>query len=139
MGDVSFLADQRGYLLDTHTFLWAVQEPARLGRLSRQVIESSETTLYLSAISAYEVSYKHRLGKLQDYAFVVENYAEVMRRLSVVDLPIALAHSYQAGTMEWEHRDPFDRLLVAQAALENLTLITDDERIRSHPWVTTVW
>ncbi|MDR2108816.1 MAG: type II toxin-antitoxin system VapC family toxin [Coriobacteriales bacterium] len=139
MGSVSRLSAQRDYLLDTHSFLWAAQDPDRLGRLSREIIESSDTRLYLSAISAYETSYKYRAGKLKDYAFVVENYAEVMRRLSVIDLPVTALHSHQAGIMEWEHRDPFDRLLVAQAAAENLVLITDDEKIRAHPWVATIW
>jgi PIN domain nuclease of toxin-antitoxin system len=83
---------------------------------------------------------KHNLRKLDvSYTFVVENYTEVARKLGTIDLPVTLAHAYQAGAMEWPHRDPFDRILAAQAALENLVLITDDAALKNHPWVETLW
>jgi PIN domain nuclease of toxin-antitoxin system len=79
------------------------------------------------------------LGKLDAYGFLIANYTEVARRLTVVDLPVTLAHTYQAGSFEWEHRDPFDRVLAAQAALENLVIITDDSKLKAAPWFETVW
>ena len=139
MGRLAFFPDTKGYLLDTHTFLWAVHEPERLGKQALRIMEDITSKLYLSAISAYEVTNKYRNGKLNEYRFVVENYTEVMRKLGAIELPVTLAHTYQAGHMDWEHRDPFDRILASQAALENLVLITHDEALQTHPWFDTVW
>jgi len=136
----STAGNHKGYLLDTHTFLWALKNPKRLGELARQILENADTCLYLSSISAFEVMNKQRVGKLDPtYESVVENYTQYARRLGVDDLPLTLAHTYLAGNMEWEHKDPFDRLIVAQASLENLAIITDDAQIQAHPWVDTVW
>ncbi|MDR1014068.1 MAG: type II toxin-antitoxin system VapC family toxin [Coriobacteriales bacterium] len=140
MGELVALNGHRGYLLDTHTFLWAARNPKRLGKAARAALEAPDRRLYLSSFSAYEVARKHHIGKLDpSYAFVVENYTEVARRLGVTDLPVTLAHAYQAGQMDWPHRDPFDRVIAAQAALENLVLITNDAALGVHPWVETVW
>jgi len=140
MGTVNVLGDHKGYLLDTHTFLWALKRPERLGILARRLIEDPGMRLYLSSISAFEVANKHRLGKLDiSYACVIENYTRYAQQLGVEDLPLTLAHTYLAGTMEWEHRDPFDRFIVAQASLENLAIITDDVQIKNHTWVDTIW
>ena len=140
MGSLSATEGQNGFLLDTHTFLWAVKRPERLGEKARSIIEDVNATLYLSSISAFETANKSRLGKLDSsYENVVENYTLFEARLGAKDLPLTLAHTYLAGSMDWEHRDPFDRFLVAQASLENLVIITDDEQIRNHPWINTVW
>ena len=140
MGSLAALGDHRGYLLDTHTFLWAVKRPERLGKLARSLIEDPDTRLYLSSISAIEAANKHRLGKLDaSYTSVIENYTQYAQQLGAEDLPLTLAHAYLAGTLEWGHRDPFDRFIVAQASLENLAIITDDAQIKSHSWVDTIW
>jgi PIN domain nuclease of toxin-antitoxin system len=140
MGELAVFGGQRGYLLDTHTFLWAARNPKRLGKTARAVLEGLDQQLYLSSFSAYEITQKHRLGKLDpSYGFIVENYTEVVRKLGVIDLPVTLAHAYQAGQMGWPHRDPFDRIITAQAALENLVLITNDAALSSHPWIETIW
>jgi len=146
MGDEIMLAasgtdsDFKGYLLDTHAFLWALKNPKRLGELARRIIENADTRLYLSSISAFEIMNKQRVGKLDpSYESVVENYTQYARRLGVDDLPLTLAHTYLAGSMGWEHKDPFDRLIVAQASLENLAIITDDAQIQVHPWIDTIW
>jgi PIN domain nuclease of toxin-antitoxin system len=140
MGTVKVFGDHKGYLLDTHTFLWAARDTPRLGRLARAALEDVDKPLFLSSMSAYEVTHKYRIGKLEPlYEFVVENYTEIARRLGVIELPVSTAHSYLAGSMDWTHRDPFDRILLAQAALENLVIITDDAQIKAHNWVETVW
>jgi PIN domain nuclease of toxin-antitoxin system len=131
--------DHQDFLLDSCALLWAAKKPSRLGNIAREIIEDPATRLFLSSISAYELAFKHRLGKLGEYGFVVENYTEVVRKLGVIDLPITLAHAYQAGQMDWFHRDPFDRVIAAQAASENLVLITNDAVLSSHPWFETVW
>jgi PIN domain nuclease of toxin-antitoxin system len=129
----------KSYLLDTHTFLWAVQECHKLGQEAIKVIENPATKLYLSAVSALEVTTKYRIGKLPDYANVVENYDEIAHKFHVIELPVSSAHAYFSGKFEWVHKDPFDRLLAAQASIENLTLITNDSVFGSLPWIETLW
>jgi PIN domain nuclease of toxin-antitoxin system len=132
--------DHKGYLMDTHTFLWAAKNPKRLGESARSIIENIDTHLFLSSISAFEIVYKKRIGKLDPtYENVVENYTQYARLLGTNDLPLELAHTYLAGSMEWDHRDPLDRFIVAQASLENLIIITDDLQIQAHPWIDAVW
>ena len=139
MGMLKSDPDRKGYLLDTHAFLWAVHETEHLGKNALRVLESATSELYLSTITAFEVTTKYRIGKLDEYYYVVDNYTEIIRKLGAVELPVTLAHAYQAGQMEWEDRDPFDRILVAQAALENLTLVTQDAMLAAHPWIETIW
>jgi PIN domain nuclease of toxin-antitoxin system len=131
---------EKGYLLDTHTFLWAIKAPNRLGKTAHSIIENPETHLYLSSISAFETTNKYRLAKLDAaYESIVKNYTQFAQQLGVEDLPLTLAHTHLAGSMDWSHRDPFDRFIVAQASLENLTVITDDAQIKNHPWIDSVW
>jgi PIN domain nuclease of toxin-antitoxin system len=140
VGIIDYLGDHSGFLLDTHAFLWACKQPGRLGEQAYEIIEDIGSRLYLSAISAFEASNKHRLGKLDPtYDSIIESYSHFASQLGVEDLPLTIAHTYLAGEMDWQHRDPFDRLLVAQACLENLAIITDDERIKGHPWVDAIW
>jgi len=128
-----------GYLLDTHTFLWAVREGQELSDNARKAIEDIEAPLFVSVISAYEITNKHRIGKLPGYAYVVENYLDILRRFGAKELNVSTQHAYFAGSFEWAHRDPFDRLLAAQAFTENLTLITNDTAFSSLPWITVLW
>ncbi|MDR1359205.1 MAG: type II toxin-antitoxin system VapC family toxin [Coriobacteriales bacterium] len=131
--------DRHDFLLDSCALLWAAKKPSGLGSLARSIIEDPTTRLFLSSISAYELAYKHRLGKLGAYGFIVENYREVVGKLGVFDLPVTLAHAYLAGQMDWPHPDPFDRVIAAQAALENLVLITSDTALSSNPRLETIW
>jgi PIN domain nuclease of toxin-antitoxin system len=128
-----------GYLLDTHALLWAVQEDHKLGLSARAVIEQMENKLFVSAISAFEIGNKHRLGKLPGYTHVVENYHEIVRKLGAAELPVCAAHAYYAAKLEWAHRDPFDRILAAQAAQESLILITCDTAFSELLWLPLLW
>jgi len=74
------------YLLDTHTFLWAVQEDWKLSDIAHKAIENTNIQLFISAISAYEISNKYRLGKLPGYAYIIENYQEIVQKLGVEHL-----------------------------------------------------
>jgi PIN domain nuclease of toxin-antitoxin system len=127
------------YLLDTHTFLWAVQEPDKLGPASREIIENVDSEIYVSAISAFEIANKYRIGKLPGYAHVVENYPYIVLKLMAAELPICTAHAFFAAKFEWEHRDPFDRILAAQASMEDMMLITNDAVLQSLSWISTLW
>ena len=128
-----------GYLLDTHAFLWAIQDADKLSVASRKVIEKLDSKLFLSAISAFEIANKHRIGKLPQYSYIVENYAEIVRKLMVSELPVSSAHAFFAAKFEWDHRDPFDRILAAQASMEDLVLITADSVFDSLAWIKTLW
>jgi len=128
-----------GYLLDTHTFLWAVRESHRLGGIAKKTILEADNKLFVSSVSAYEIMYKHRLGKLSEYDAVAANYFEALQTLEAFPLSIEMSHAHYAGEFEWSHRDPFDRLLAAQAFKENLTLITNDPAFGTLPWVSVLW
>jgi PIN domain nuclease of toxin-antitoxin system len=127
------------YLLDSHTLLWATRDNARLSGKALAIIEDTNSPLFISAVSAYEIMYKYQLGKLPEYEYVAENYFDVLDRLGVNELPISAQHAHFAGKLEWTHRDPFDRLLAAQAATDNLTLITNDPALQGLSWITVLW
>ncbi len=115
-------------LLDTHVFLWAAADPDRLGK-ARDLVADRGTTRVLSAASAWEIAIKHRLDKLPLPEPPADYVPMAMRRLVVEALPIGHGHALQVGTLPDHHRDPFDRLLVAQAQLEDLTILTADHTI----------
>jgi PIN domain nuclease of toxin-antitoxin system len=82
---------------------------------------------------------KYRIGKLPDYAHVAENYLEIVSEFGADKLPINIKHAHYAGKIEWDHRDPFDRMLAAQAFVDNLTLVTSDPAFQNLPWITVLW
>jgi PIN domain nuclease of toxin-antitoxin system len=120
-------------LLDTHVLLWAVLEPQKLSAEQRNALENSDNELLVSAASAWEIATKWRLGKLNQAAAVVSNYPQVLHRLAAIEIPISGAVARQAGLLEVEHRDPFDRLLAAQAMADDLLLASSDPVFKSFP------
>ena len=82
---------------------------------------------------------KYRMGKLPEFEDIARNYFDFVKKLDVTALPINEHHAHYAGKFEWEHRDPFDRLLAAQAFTENLTLITNDTAFQTLSWVSVLW
>lgn len=128
-----------GYLLDTHTFLWAVRGSKNLSDTAIKIIEDTNEKIYLSAVSAYEIMNKHRIGKLAEFDDIAKNYLAFVKKLGVDSLPISEKHAHFAGEFEWTHRDPFDRLLAAQASIDNLTLITNDPAFAELSWVNALW
>lgn len=127
------------YLLDTHVMLWALTEPARLGRKARKIIESPASRLMVSAASAWEIAMKHRLGKLPQADALLGAYSKHLDRLGAIRLPVTEDHALLAGRLEWGHRDPFDRMLAAQAMIESLVLITGDPAFGGCRGVPTLW
>ena len=123
------------YLLDTHTLLWAIRDSSKLSNNAMAVIEDVENTLFVSAVSAYEIMYKHQIGKLPEHAYLVENYFDILHEFSVSELQISARHAHFAGKFDWSHRDPFDRLLAAQAFIEKIVFITNDTAFDSLPWL----
>lgn len=114
------------YLLDTHALLWSLTDPSRLGEEARATISDPTSTLFVSAVSAWELSTKQRLGKLPQAEVLVHGFARHLDRLGAERLPILEEHALLAGRMQWAHRNPFDRMLAAQAMLESMTLLTGD-------------
>jgi PIN domain nuclease of toxin-antitoxin system len=120
-------------LLDTHAVLWWHEGDRRLGRTARRAIESAET-VWVSAACGWEVAIKMALGKLRVEATV----ADIVRSNHFTELPVALAHCERFALLELRHRDPFDRMLVAQAMVEGATLVTRDSALGAYG-VPVLW
>jgi PIN domain nuclease of toxin-antitoxin system len=127
------------YLFDTHTVLWMVRGSKELSNTAKTALDNINAQKFISAVSAYEIMYKHKLGKLHGFEDIAEDYFNVLNTLNAVKLPITTGHAHFAGKFEWSHRDPFDRMLAAQASVEDMTLITNDPAFNSLPWVKTLW
>ncbi len=121
------------YLLDTHVFLWLLGEPARIPRELLRDLGDRRNDLFVSAVCAMEVATKVRLGKLDAARALVGTWPDRVSDIGAVEISIDTSHALLAGSMTWEHRDPFDRLLVAQALTENLVLVTTDHAIVAVP------
>jgi PIN domain nuclease of toxin-antitoxin system len=126
-------------LLDTHTLLWALADPARLSPRAAALIRDASTTLLVSAASAWEIATKQRLGKLPGGGPIVAGYAAHLARLRVEELPIRADHALMAGGFMVEHHDRFDRMLAAQAIVEGVPLVTDDPAFARFVDLETVW
>jgi PIN domain nuclease of toxin-antitoxin system len=113
-------------LLDTHVWLWMLAAPARLGDAARALVEDVGTTLLLSAASSWEIAIKYALGRLALPEPPERYVPERMRRSGVDALAIDHSHALRVSVLEQHHRDPFDRLLVAQCQVERVRLLTAD-------------
>jgi len=114
-------------LLDTHALLWWLDGDKRLGKRARAAIADERTTVLVSAASAWEITTKARLGKLPGAVEVAADVSACLRSQRFDALEITLAHAQRAGALPGAHRDPFDRMLIAQAQAENLPLVSNDE------------
>jgi PIN domain nuclease of toxin-antitoxin system len=119
-------------LLDTHVFLWMQSDPDRLSARTRAIVADADNTLLLSAASSWEIAIKCALGRLTLPDEPARYVPDRMRRSAVDGLAVAHAHALAVATLPPLHRDPFDRLLVAQARLEGLPIITADPAIRRY-------
>ena len=114
------------YLLDTHVWLWWYLEPERLEAKTLRLLEDGGAELFFSAASIWEIAIKYRLGKLKLNPPPEDLLPAELARDTIQILPISMAHALRAGALPPHHQDPFDRMLIAQAQLENMTLITAD-------------
>jgi PIN domain nuclease of toxin-antitoxin system len=124
-------------LLDTHVWLWMLTAPDRLTTAARELIEDTNTVLLLSAASTWEIAIKYALGRLPIPEPPERYVPERMRTSGVDGLPIEHAHTLRVSALEAHHRDPFDRLLIAQSQLERVPLLTAD-RIFTRYGVETI-
>ncbi|MEM7515533.1 MAG: type II toxin-antitoxin system VapC family toxin [Planctomycetota bacterium] len=126
-------------LVDTHVILWWWSEPTRLSEAAGGLLESPETVVLVSPVSAYEILWKNQLGKLELPDSITGDFADCIREERWRILDVTLRHASVAGTLSWDHRDPFDRLLAAQAIDESVTLMTCDPAIAALPELKTIW
>ena len=126
-------------LLDTHAFLWWLDGDVRLSPAARDAIGDERNRVYVSAASAWEIATKVRLGRLPGAAAVAATMPEIITAQDMTELSITVRHGQRAGALPGPHRDPFDRMLVAQALVEGLPLVSNDETAFDHYAVARLW
>lgn len=114
------------YLLDTHVVLWWLADAPELSARARGILADPANGLVVSAASGWEIATKYRLGQLPSAGVIVGNFTGWVERMGAVELPISTAHALRAGAFPQAHRDPFDRMLAAQALLEETPIISRD-------------
>lgn len=112
-------------LLDTHALLWWLAGDKHLSPAARRAIGDSDNSVMVSAASAWEIATKHRLGKL-DASALVGQFGAILASQQFEALDVTIDHAERAGMLPYEHRDPFDRMLAAQAQAEKLTVVSND-------------
>jgi PIN domain nuclease of toxin-antitoxin system len=115
------------YLIDTHVLLWWVFDDPKLCEISRQILKDPAHKIYVSSASAWEISTKYRIGKMPEAKQLLSNYEILLDKLGFNQLSVTTTHALRAGQLQIEHRDPFDRMLMAQAELESIPIITYDK------------
>ena len=124
------------YLLYSHALLWWWFAPERLSGAALALLVDPTSRILVSAASVWELSLKHRQGKLPELATAMADLPGLLQADGFLPLPISLAHGLRAGGYSQPHRDPFDRMLAAQAELERLVLITADPQLSGFPCQT---
>ena len=119
-------------LLDTHAFLWWLAGHRSMSKRVRNEIDTAGTDVFVSAASAWEIATKHRLGKLPEAQLVAANVLATIESQQFTPLAVSVLHGQAAGALAGDHRDPFDRMLIAQALIENLTLISNEHTFDSY-------
>jgi PIN domain nuclease of toxin-antitoxin system len=126
------------YLLDTHTFLWFLTDDKRLSSRAKGIIEDINNVIFLSSASVWELSIKSSIGKIKFFVSLEEIINTAMNVYDFKHLPITIQHSLEVAKLPLYHRDPFDRVLIAQARVENMVLITCDSYMKQYD-VNVIW
>jgi PIN domain nuclease of toxin-antitoxin system len=127
-----------GALLDTHALIWWVAGDARISPELRRRLARPGEDVFVSAATAWEIATKARIGKLKAPKSLLGDFVDAIEMLGFAPLPITLRHGFDAGQLPGAHRDPFDRILAAQARTENLTLVSCDPAFAALG-VETLW
>jgi PIN domain nuclease of toxin-antitoxin system len=125
-------------LLDTHAIIWWLAGIEDLSQPARDAIADGSNHVHVSAASAWEIATKYRIGKLPQASILVHDFEAMVASQGFAALPISLRHATLAGSLEGAHRDPFDRMLIAQALADDLTLVSN-ERLFDSFGVLRLW
>jgi PIN domain nuclease of toxin-antitoxin system len=115
------------FLLDTHTLIWWMTDDRRHSKSAHSLIEQEDNISLVSAVSAWEIATKVRLGRLPAAAVLVRNFVADLTRERIEILAVGAEHGIRAGSLPGPHQDPFDRMLIAQALAENVPLVSNDK------------
>ncbi len=126
------------YLLDTHAFLWFVLDDKRISTKAKSIIKDSKNEIYFSAASAWEIAIKTKLDRLKIKGDLESFIIEQLSTNSFVPLSITISHSLYTERLPQFHKDPFDRIIIAQSKIEKLSLISKDKNIKKYK-VPIVW
>jgi PIN domain nuclease of toxin-antitoxin system len=124
------------YLLDTHTILWGAEDSDKLVKSARDIINDKDTQIFVSVASLWEFAIKYSIGKI-DFDGGLAYLREIIKQADFTMLPISESYLENVITLPFIHRDPFDRLLIATAKTEGMTILTADENIQKYdvPWL----
>jgi PIN domain nuclease of toxin-antitoxin system len=125
-------------LLDTHALIWWLAGSEDLSASAKAAISDQTNEIYVSAVSAWEIATKYRMGKLPDAQILAVDFDATIAAQGFRELPISVRHGQLAGGLPLSHRDPWDRMLAAQATLESMSLVSRDE-IFDHCGVSRLW
>jgi PIN domain nuclease of toxin-antitoxin system len=125
-------------ILDSHTFFWWTVDHPRLSRAARKAIEEPDNDVFVSAVVAWEMVTKVRIGKWPEARAVVEMFEDAITRDNFTPLPITTLHARIAGSLIGRHGDPFDRMLAAQSQIEQMPLVTADPAFKAFS-MRTIW
>lgn len=125
-------------LLDTHALLWTLTDNPRLSRNARAAVADSSNELLISSVSAFEITTKHRLGKLPEFTAIARDFLGLLAGHELTPLPVSMAHAALAGALDHPHGDPFDRLLIAQALCDGLVFVSN-EKLFDEFGVERIW
>jgi PIN domain nuclease of toxin-antitoxin system len=125
-------------LLDTHAFLWWINDDPRLSDTARELVGNGESELFLSAASGWEIAIKMRLGRLEVREDPEQFIFDQLALNDIAVLPISMNHALRTAALPDHHRDPFDRMLVAQSQIEQLPIVTADPLIARYA-VEVIW
>ena len=126
------------YLLDTHAFLWFVLDDKRISTTAKSIIKDSKKEIFFSAASAWEIAIKMKLNRLRIKGNLEPFIIEQLSTNNIVPLSITIYHSLYIEQLPQIHKDPFDRIIIAQSIVENLQLISTDKNIRKYN-IKVVW
>ena len=126
-------------LLDTHAVFWLVVSPERIPAPTRDMLGHEDTAILVSAASAWELATKHRIGKMPEAAPLLANWDADIASLWAEQIGMTHHDALRAGALEWEHRDPFDRMLAAQAMALTVPLVSGDPVMRTLPGLDVLW
>lgn len=126
-------------LLDTHAYVWALTDPDRLSGRARTAIEAPSNVVFVSAATAWEMAIKYRAGRWPEAEILLAQHDDLTSRLGAQALDISAADAIRAGSLDWDHADPFDRMLAAQSLLHQAALLTCDAAFGDLRGLTIIW